>query len=495
MGRRRNEATALAVPAPVGGWNAKDDWDGMKSNQAVMLRNWFPGTESVDTRRGYNQHSTGLSGQVETVAEYESGDTNQLIAASDGNLYNATTGAASLLKSGFTNARWQHVNFGGFLGLVNGDDDPQSWDGANMLDTTISGAGLDVKKLVDNEVYSSRVWYVEKNTQDVWYSPVDSIGGVLVKFPLSRAGQFGGNLVSVGTWTRDSGDGADDWIVFIMSSGEVIVYSGDPATTFAKVGVFRTAEPLSRRCTLKFGANLWILTRFGLVDLLNIMSIGEAAYDKAITDNIKNAFTDQSELFGPRFGWDLVYYPKQSMVLVNIPFNIDVYRQFVVNTRTGAWTEFTNQNAFSWSLFNENLYFGGDGIIYQADSGLDDDGAEIEADGITAFNYLRSRSRKKQMTMVMPVLKMNGKLTKNLTVGVDFKIPKEPSNSALKSKSGTPWGSPWGSPWNGAKVINTNYTAASGYGYNFAVRLKISTDKQIVKWYSNRLVYKPGSLV
>ena len=288
------EGKGRAIPAPVGGWNARDDWDDMDKKDAIDLLNWWPGTDSVESRRGYTSFSTGMTGQVEAVMEYEAGSTNQMLAAASDTVYNASTATAAALKTGFTSARWQYVNFDGKLGMVNGEDDPQEWDGTTLSDMTISGPGLTVSDLIDIEIYASRAWYVPKNSQDVWYSAIDTLGGVLTKFPLSRVGQFGGHLVSVGTWTRDSGDGADDWIVFVMSSGEIIVYVGDPSTTFSKVGVYRTGEPLSRRAILKYGANMWILTRQGLLDLQSIMALGEANYDKAITDKIKGAFTKKN---------------------------------------------------------------------------------------------------------------------------------------------------------------------------------------------------------
>ncbi len=492
---KTREGMGRAFPAPVGGWNARDDWDTMKENQAISLINWFPGTDSVETRRGKREFATGLDGQVQTVAEFRSENIRQLLAAAGGNFYNVSTGGAVTLKSGFINNIWQHVNFGGQIGFVNGADTPQKWDGVAMTDNVITGPGLDPTTLISNTVYSSRVWYIPINSQDVWYSNIDTLGGALTKFPLSRVGQLGGNLVAVGTWTRDSGDGADDWIVFVMSSGEVVVYAGDPATDFIKIGTFDTGEPLSRRCLLNYGANLWILTREGLLDLQSIMALGEANYDKAITDIIKGAYAKKTDQFGPRFGWDIIFYPKKTMVLLNVPKAIDTYEQYVVNTTTGAWCSFDGFDAFSWSLFNESLYYGGDGVVFQVDYGFSDAGEDIDADAETAFTYLKDYQNKKQVTMVMPVLRMNGNLTRNLTIGTDMQRAKEPTNCALKGLVGTPWGSPWGSPWNGGKKRYQRYTALSAWGYNHSLRLKICQQKQIVRWYSNRWVSKRGGVV
>lgn len=486
---------AYPVQAPVGGWNARDEWDDMPKEDAIDLVNWFPTTDSVVSRQGYNRFAEGLAGQVEFIGEFQDGVQRQLLAAADEFIYNITTGTPVTLGSGFITARWQYVNFDGKIGLVNGFDAPQEWDGSTLSALTISGTGLAVEDLIDNEVYRSRVWYVEKDTQDVWYSAINTLGGVLTKFPLSRVGQFGGTLISVGTWTRDSGSGADDWIAFIMSSGEILVYTGDPATNFQLVGIFRGAEPLSTRCTLKYGANLWVFTRAGVVDMQSIMALGTAAFDRAITDKIKNAFTTQTAIFGPQFGWEPIYYPRQSMVLFNVPVNVDMYEQYVVNTRTGAWCRFTNMNAFSWSLFNDDLYFGGDGIVYIADTGFDDDGSNIECDGITAFNYLGARANKKQVTMIQPVLDINGDLADNITIGSDMEVPAIPSSTNIVQTASTPWGSPWGSPWGGGTERTDEYVGLCGWGYSFAMRLKIGTNKNRTKWYSNRWVFKSGGLV
>jgi len=310
----------------------------MPAEDAVELINWFPTTDSVISRSGYNLFAQNLGGPVQTLAEFQDEVERELLAAANGEVFNVTTGAPVSLASGFTSNAWQYVNFDSQMSWVNGQDDPHSYDGTTFAPLAISGSGLTPSDLIDNEVYRSRVWYAQKNSQSVWYSAIDTIGGALTEFPLGRVGQFGGNLVSIGTWTRDSGSGADDWIAFIMSSGEILVYTGDPATDFSLVGLFRSAEPLSVRCTLKYGANLWVMTRAGLVDLQSIMALGTASFDKAITDKIRDAFTRQTDLFGPRFGWEPIYYPKQSQVMFNIPVGVDKYDQYVVNTRTGAST-------------------------------------------------------------------------------------------------------------------------------------------------------------
>ena len=131
------------------------------------------------------------------------------------------------------------------MALVNGIDAPQEYDGSTVAALTISGSGLTVTNLIDCVVFNSRVLYVEKDTLSFWYTATNAIGGTLTKFDLSRVGKFGGTLMTIATITVDAGDGPDDFVCFITTTGEVIVYAGtDPssASTFGLVGRFKNGE-------------------------------------------------------------------------------------------------------------------------------------------------------------------------------------------------------------------------------------------------------------
>lgn len=49
--------SAIAIPAPTGGWNASDSLDRMPAQDAVRLVNWIPRPGYVQTRRGYQLHA------------------------------------------------------------------------------------------------------------------------------------------------------------------------------------------------------------------------------------------------------------------------------------------------------------------------------------------------------------------------------------------------------------------------------------------------------
>ena len=65
---QRTTNNVASLPAPVGGWNARDSLANMAPPDAVTLDNLFPGVSSVSLRGGYSKHATGMTGQVEACS-------------------------------------------------------------------------------------------------------------------------------------------------------------------------------------------------------------------------------------------------------------------------------------------------------------------------------------------------------------------------------------------------------------------------------------------
>lgn len=115
--------TAIAIPAPIGGWNARDSLDAMPPTDAIKLVNWIPRAGYVQSRGGYAIHAAGLGGPVPTVVPYR-GLTSKLLAAADGEIFDVSTSTPSSLGTGFTSDRWQTANHSTKLIFVNGEDAP-----------------------------------------------------------------------------------------------------------------------------------------------------------------------------------------------------------------------------------------------------------------------------------------------------------------------------------------------------------------------------------
>lgn len=477
--RRTPIAVPVSVPAPVGGWNTRDSLDAMPPTDAVLLDNWIPGSGDVAVRPGYASHATGMgSGNVDTLAEYHAGTTRKLIAGANGNLYDAT-GSPSSIGSGFSNNQWQWANFNGSIFLVNGTDAPQDYDGTTLSATSWTGSGLTIADLIGVNVFKSRLYFWEDNSQDFWYGAAAGVTGTLTKFPLSLVGQFGGNLIAMGTWTHDGGAGVDDHAVFIMSSGDVVVYSGsDPgdAADWALVGIYKIGVPLGIRGVVKVGGDLLVMTTDDYVSLSQVLTTGQLGDSSKLSGAIIAASSNSA-----LFGWQAVIDRKKELIVFNVPTSSTEFDQHVVNTLTGAPSRLKDIPSRCWASFNGDLYFGStDGAVYKI-TGDDDAGAAIIADGRAAWNSFETPTRKR-VSAARPVLSSAGGVSYEFGVGSDYVDAATPAPVAVTTTT-SPWDtSPWDtSSWGSEYVVGVGWVVASGNGQSISPRLRIST-KQAVSW-------------
>ena len=127
-------STTASVPAPIGGWNARDSLAQMPQLDAVQLVNFFPTPTDVTLRKGYTKASTGITGKVYSLMNYTKTDgTYNLFAAAGTKIYDAKPATAVEYFSGTTNSKFQSVNMtntaGHFLVACNGADPTLIYDG------------------------------------------------------------------------------------------------------------------------------------------------------------------------------------------------------------------------------------------------------------------------------------------------------------------------------------------------------------------------------
>lgn len=481
-------AKIRAVPAPTGGWNARDSWADMKETDAVVLDNWFPGEGSVSLRKGYTSHVGTLGGWVETLAVYNDGANSQLLAAANGNLWNVTSTNTSL-ASGFTNDRWYTATLNSVMGLVNGDDAPRTWNGSTLGTMTLTGPTA--ANVIGINVFKSRSYFWEDDDQSFWYSALNTMGGTVTEFNLGQTGTIEGELTTMVNWTRDGGDGIDDLAVFIFSSGDVVVYQGsDPGSDFTRVGQYRIGAPVGRRCTLRFGGDVIVITVDGYVSLNEVIRQRSPSVSSKIQEAVRNAAT----VFGNNYGWQAVYFPAGHFALFNVPTSTTTAVQHVINTNTGAWCRFTGIDSMCWVVWNDLLYFGGNAAVYKAWSGTNDGGSAIIADAVPAFNYLGSPNIK-QVTAIQPAIKANGILNLGLETEADFKIRAQPTANLSTGSSSSPWGSPWGSAWSVAAELNTPLKTTTRLGRALTGRVVTNTTNHSLEWYSNTYFFDVGGFI
>lgn len=510
------KVTTTSVSSPTGGWNARDSLDSMDPADAVSIINLFPTFGKVSRRNGYAPFCTGLGGSVKTLTEYNAAGIRKLLAAANGKIFDVSAGGAvgAPLATGFTNDAWQTANFQNAAGIndmvfVNGADAPQIFDGATIGAAAISGTGLTVSHLIGATPFKDRVFYWEKASQILWYSASGAIAGTLTAFNLGGLSGFGGNIQAICTWTRDGGSGPDDYCVILMNSGAVLMYNGtdiSDAAAWALVGIFQIGSPVGTRCFMKLGPDVAVINKDGFDPLSQVMP-GLWNPSASLSNKITFAAQQAVNSYHDNFGWQPLLYPLGNMAIFNIPVSTSVFYQYVLNTATGAWTQFNGLNAVCWSLFFDDPYFGGiDGTVYlfsgsSGSGGIpavpnisSDNGGPISIFAQTAWNYFGDRTRLKRMGLVRPAFQSDQTLALGLAVGVDFNNPNPSVPTTSFSGTGSPWNSsPWGSPWSPSSTTFLPRIITTGVGNCFSAGVAANLLNTSFDWFSIAYQYEPGS--
>lgn len=482
---RPKVAIGASIPAPVGGWDAISPLANMPADRAVQLDNWFPQTGWVELRKGFDRHSNTNSGEpVETLAAYQGVSSNALFAASDGVIYDVTSGTAATSVSGLSNSRFQHANFAGtggnFLYMVNGADAPRYYNGTVWATAVITGE--DATRFVTVTPHKNRLWFAQTDSSDAVYLDVDAIQGPATAFPLGGNWNLGGYLMQIASWSLDAGDGPDDYIAFISSQGQVSIYKGiDPNTDFTLVGTYRMGPPIGRRCITRVGADVAIICIDGVAPLSKSLIFDRAAVAQVtLTQNILRVMNQSARDYKNNFGWQLIAYPRGTRAILNVPIRENAeQQQYVMNTLSGAWCRFKGMDGSCWEVFEDRLFFGGnDGLVYEADISGTDYGRTLTADFMTAFNYYGTKGNQKRWMNCRPQITTDRQVTPGIAFNVDFQDNAAISTQATPAQQEALWDvALWDEAfWAGQVITQSLWTSVTGLGYCASIRMKVEID-------------------
>lgn len=504
-------SSGATVPAPIKGWNARDPLAAMEADEAIVLSNWWPTPTSVDLRKGAVNHVTGMTGTVRTLMSYSTpAGTKKLFAATNNAIYDVTAAGAvgaAESTSTITSNDWQHINVttsgGSYLYAVNGADKPLLYDGSSWIrvdgSSTPSITGVTTTNLIHVTLWKNRVWFVEKGTLKAWYLPTGAVGGAAAAIDLSTQCRRGGFLIAIGSWTIDAGDGVDDYLVFVTSEGEVLVYQGtDPATAtaFAIRGRWDVGAPIGRRCFAKLAGDLLLISQDGVLPLSRALQSSRVNPRVALTDRIQLAMTQAAQLYETVFGWQVQLYPEANMLLLNVPNSTSVSEQYVMNTLTGAWCRFQGWNAACWEWHNGDIYYGTESKVVKAWAGLSDMSTNIVADCQSAFNYFNSR-RQKRWTLARPIVASTGTPPLSIGINVDFQDSAPLGVVTANASTASVWGTGvWDTAvWGGGQAIYRSWQGLRGVGFAASTRLKYAGTGYEVSWISTDYVFEQGGIL
>jgi hypothetical protein len=510
VARRGATVRDASIPAPIGGLNARDSIADMKPTDALVLDNFVPGTTDCTLRAGCRSWATGLGAPVETLLPYRSGSINKLFGVAGGKIFDCTNQGAvgAAAATGLGNSRFQYVNFGTpggqFLLAVNGADPMQRHDGTAWTNATAAPAvtGFDTSKAISINSFGQRIWLVEKNSFRVWYLPLQSIGGAATELDLSSLFRLGGSLAGMITWTVPSTQSTQQFAVFVSTEGEVIIYEGyDPAnaSTWALAGQARIGRPIGGRFWTRFGSDVVLISVDGFVPLSKVLMLDRSNNVSAVSNKIDSAARLAIAGNPSTFGWCAMLYPTGNKLFINVPTSEDATSyQFVMNTITGAWCRYLGWNANVFETVQDSLYFGGNGTVYQAEYGTDDDGSAIAGTMIPAFSYFGERVRKKRFVQVRPTIIGLSDANVLLDLVTDLNIPDASRSPALSAASGLPlWDvTAWDTArWSPSRYAISKWQMVSGIGFAATVRIQVSCKGFLPSVENVAYCFEPGGIL
>lgn len=496
-GQKPRKAKPVSFPAPTAGWIANRALavgrDPKLPPGAAVLDNWFPTSTGITLRRGRDFRYSIGSAPVLSMFNYLNGNDAKLFSSINGPIYDISSDPAVLVRPGGTNGDWRVAQFstagGTFLIGVNGTDTAWLYNGSTFAATTITfpgGSPLTTANLSYVWSYGKRLWFIEKDTLNVWYLPVDSIGGALTLLPLGGIFTLGGALVWGSPWSLSSGGqgGLSEQIVFTTSEGEVLAYQGtDPAdaNNFARVGLYRIGEPMGAKGFVRAGGDLLIATSVGMVSLASAAAKDFAALGAAASSYpIEEAWTAAVMQRG-MLDWRCLVWPEGKMLLVSPPSPAEAAPDaFVANVNLGSWCRFTNWDITSMAVHNGQLHMGtSTGQIWLGNVTGQDGDTPYTGVCIPLFEDMGAPANRKIAKNGRVIKRSKYSTKEKLTASFNFNMTPPPAPNAVIDDAGGLWGTGiWGeSIWgtDAGSIVTTDWRSLGGSGQDMSVCLQITS--------------------
>jgi len=509
--KNRNPAVARdqTFDAPVRGWLQSVNRGKVAPETATVLDNWFPEIDGIRARAG-SVRFANIGSRVESMFSYEAGTTRRLFATDEGNIYDITAPAdtetlVAASVTGQTNGKYSTAIMatagGVFLTAVNGSDQRQLFDGANWSSPPITG--VDSANLSHVWAYRNRLFFVEKDSLNAWYLGTESISGAVQQISLAGVFNKAGSILFGATWSIDAGDGLDDLCVFVSTNGEVAVYQGNnpsDVNAWSLRGVYDIGPPLGPDAFYYVGGDLLIATEDGLIPLSSATQKDRTSLSlTALSFNIERAW--RQEVLKRHAFWRVTKWPEKNMVFVTFQqAGGSIQYQFVVNTRTNAWCQFTGWDMQSLALFDNQIYFGtADGRIMLAERGGADDGQPYIATYIGDYSHLGAPARTKVGRMAQGIFLSSLPFKPEMGIATDFKNQMGIAPSVVDSSRQSEWDNGlWdGATWDGegAERVMTRWVSAFRYGQYIAPVVRVAFSDEIspkVQLIAFNLTYEYG---
>ncbi len=390
-----NLVQRVTSTAPINGLVSQKPIAAMTPQDALQLRNFWVKPYGLELRPGYRIHQNTLNDPVNTLMPYEArfpGD-SKLFAVTFQGIYDVTSRQdnpvqpprdvtfSSQIPGTTDTLSWIQFNTLGenflcVVGETNGYWTFSTSTGWVQHDAGVAPGDIDGTDPLPFDYITSwkrRLWFVKTGETKAFYLPVNQIAGEVEEFDFGPYMRQGGTVQQLVSWTRDGGDGLDDFLIVIGSQGDVISYQGtDPANadTFAMVGIWDVGRvPDNRRIAMKSGGDVQVLCETGVIPLSELFS-GALKFGsvESMGFNIQTILARKLSANLDEPQWEILYYPREEQVMIKEPVTINeiAARIWTASVHNDAWSQLVNLPIQTMVVF-ESTMFGSDqdGNVYE----------------------------------------------------------------------------------------------------------------------------------
>ena len=528
----------VPAPAPVRGILANTPLFGSDaaptSEAAILLYNLVPREFGCSVRKGSAEHATNIpfitDEEVRTIAEYSAPDgTRKLLAMSDSGIYDVAAGGAGAWvaeyawptpggASGWASAK-NFTNDAGTHYLlvcdeINGyviyDGGTTAW----RLPVGVTGPA--VGDLVQAVEWQGRMWFVERDTGNAWYT--DTAGafeGAMSKLNMGNRFHKGGHLVALAVWTVDDGAGMDDKLVAISSGGDLLVWELGGTFNPASASDLRLAgrwtvgvPPAGRRSLSQWGGDVAVMSDEGIVKVSALLGgVATINADSRITNDISRYFSFEMDPKVIERGWQFEINPKDRVAIVSVPTTDTELDQrpiqFVLSTNTGAWCMYRDLDMLCMESASDDFYFGTrDGrVMKHADYADDVDltgstAGTITFSMLTHYSHFGMPGQWKAAQFARVNFIGQGQPTYSIEAKFDFDLTELATNPAFTGLPSSAWDSAiWDiDTWAGATASFNQLRGLAGQGRHVAIAMRGETSAE-TSFIGVDLMFQPGGLL
>ena len=390
MSARQKAHQYAIIPAPQLGLDYTRPLTMQDPRAANRLENFVVRRTGSELRPGYKRWVSNLPGEVVTVMTYNppqgAGTVLQsklFAACDDGKIYDVTDAraesytpvAAVSIPGQIIPGRFSFTNFAtaasNYLCICAAGGGYWTYDSiggwVNRTGNITGSASGDAINYDFVMAWKNRLWFIVNGTADAHFLNTNSIQGPASPFDFGPLFVHGGAAAAMASWTLDSGNGVDDKLVIVGTSGDVLVYDGtDPtsASTFKIAGRWYVGRPPNgRRFMSKYGGDTILITANGIEymsrlltgrSLLDPEGPGDdpaTRYNAVIGEEVRSTYASQF--------WMPVFVSSEQMMVIVTPFTQDeASKQHIFSTLQRAWSQFAGIPMTCGDTLDGELFFG-----------------------------------------------------------------------------------------------------------------------------------------